>query len=156
MVPLTGADKLVFLRNVGQGDTHTFVGNGWQKFWATKFTKEDCPETQKRELVEAKYSCTTFPSELVINQAIPDNRTSTSSLIITFNATVYKLTAISGLGYNNATVVINGKSYSGVDSFSNNSLSPVPSNYQCYYNRTDGIIKMLLSNGEEWSLISKN
>jgi hypothetical protein len=38
---------------------------------------------------------------------------------------------------------------------SNEWLNPKPSDFGCYYTRTDGIIKLFFKTGETWELIDK-
>ena len=153
-IPYKGNDTLTFVRTT-TNDTFTFYGTGWQSGFNTSYTAEDCPQKENREARILYFQSPTFSNSIILNLSIYDNSKYTSLLSINFQNITYEVGGVSGLGWYNNTITILQNTYNYVDSFSNNNLTPFPTNYMCYYNLQYGVLRMRLTNGEIWELIPK-
>ncbi len=154
LIPYYGNEVLTFI-NVNTNDTHIFVGEpNWTTYYNSSYGGADCIIDYKREGRGIAYISPTYNSRIVLNQYISQTRT--RYFEIQFNSLFVETRLLfSGLEKIKDSIVIQNKIYYDVYFYSNDETGTKPTNYGCYYTRTDGIIKLLFTTGETWELVKK-
>jgi hypothetical protein len=148
-IPYTGFDTLTFVRT-SVGDTHVFIGQG--KTFDYKFSRDaaDCSDTYKRENYYYTYVSKTFNNPIIVGY---------NSISSTYDHYLqFKQQKFEGYFYfNTAAPLIDslkvlGKYYYKVDAMPNNNQYSSP--YIAFFDEFVGCIKIKLTNGETWELLS--
>jgi len=153
LIPYKGGETLTFL-HVNTGDTVTFVGEpNWTAYSNSTFRGADCPIEVKREGRGIAFINSIQSKINVINQYV--GATTSTYFEISFeNLNIFTSLLFSNQRFQDS-ITIQGKKYFDVYFYSNDDSSPKPTDYGCYYTRTDGIIKLFTKTGETWELINK-
>jgi hypothetical protein len=155
LIPYKGGETLTFL-HVNTGDTITFIGDSkWTSYSNSSFGGADCVIETRREGRGIGFF-NTSKNKLVLNQHILSNGFYVSSFEIDFDDLYIKSTLLDS-PYEMVldSITIQKNKYYEIYFYSNDDINPKPTDYGCYYTRTDGIIKLFNKTGDLWELISK-
>lgn len=152
LIPYNGGETLTFL-HVNTRDTVTFVGeSNWTGYSNSTFRGADCPIEVKREGRGIAF-INNQSKKMVLNQYV--GATTSTYFEISFeDMSIFTSLLFSDQKFQDS-LTIQGKKYLEVYFYSNDDINPKPTNYGCYYTRSDGIIKLFSKTGETWELINK-
>jgi len=157
LIPYKGGETLTFL-HVNTGDTLKFTGEtNWTTYSNSTFRGADCPIEVKREGRGIAFFNNSSNNKILLNQYILQNGSYVSAFEINFD-NLFINTTLLGSPYEKIfdSISIQKNTYYNIYFYSNDNISPKPTNYGCYYTRTDGIIKLFSKTGETWELIGKH
>lgn len=152
-IPYTGFETLTFVRTT-QGDTHTFVGNGWKQDWGLTTTREDCPQKERYERRQLTFTSPSFAKPIIVSIYRHDITKSTFLSISFQNTSFYDASVTVGKPYDIDSINILGTNYVGIN-FLSDLDSTTPVTYKCYYNAQYGILRLFFDNGETWDLLKQ-
>ncbi|MEI6594787.1 MAG: hypothetical protein WCO28_04430 [Bacteroidota bacterium] len=152
-VPYTDTSKLTFVR-VSTNDTFTFTGHGWVIDYGTLQTGYEDGCYQNYNLQRKRIAFTSLIYPLPITLAFQYYSAGIDYLEIDFNKTSY----IVGPGgirkpYEYDSLLIQNKHYYNIRYFKNEYKPEYNTPYGCYYNITQGILRMETSDKDKWELI---
>lgn len=152
LIPYKGGETLTFL-HVNTGDTLKFMGElNWTSYSNSSFRGADCPIEVKREGRGIAF-INNQSKKMVLNQYV--GATTSTYFEISFeDISIFTSLLFSDQKFQDS-LTIQGKKYLEVYFYSNDDINPKPTNYGCYYTRSDGIIKLFSKTGETWELINK-
>ncbi len=153
-IPYKGFETLIFVRTT-VGDTHTFVANGWKQYWGLTSTQDEfCPQKERYEKRELVFTSTTFSKSITVSlyrQSINKGH----YLDVAFqNTSFYTTTDEIAKPYDIDTLTILNTKYDSIEVLTDLN-SATPETYKCYYNETDGILRLFFENGETWDLLKQ-
>jgi len=153
LIPYKGGETLTFL-HVNTGDTLKFMGElNWTSYSNSSFRGADCPIEVKREGRGIAF-INNQSKKMVLNQYV--GATTSTYFEISFeDISIFTSLLFSDQKFQDS-LTIQGKKYLEVYFYSNDDINPKPTNYGCYYTRSDGIIKLFSKTGETWELIGKH
>jgi hypothetical protein len=153
LIPYKGNEVLTFL-HVNTGDTITFIGeSNWKTYYNTTYSGIDCSVEEKWEGRGIAFVDHLTNKIIYINNRKTQNWT---TLEIDFENNYFLIGLVSlGGNYEYDSLLIQNKIYYNISKFSNENLSPTPTDYYAYFNKSNGLIKLELENGDIWELINK-
>ncbi|MBC7383080.1 MAG: hypothetical protein H7296_08815 [Bacteroidia bacterium] len=154
VVPYIGNEKLTFV-HVNTGDTEIFIGEPtWTTYYNSSFGGADCTITKKREGRGIAFKSQSSNKTITFNQYMTEQ--SNNLVEINFEDLIVE-TRLLDSPYEKIhdSIIIQNKKYYKIYFYSNDLSGKKPTDYGCYYTRTDGIIKLFFKTGEYWELINK-
>lgn len=149
-----GNEKLTFI-NINTNDTHTFNGQGLIKDYGTtqSLGAGGCSHTYKLERNYIIFKSPTFSSSITATLQYYDIE-GIPYMEIDFNKTTYIVGPIAiGPPYDFDSIQTQNKKYYNVEYFKNEYRPENNTKYGCYYNLTEGIIKMETNDDDVWELL---
>ncbi len=146
--------QLTFLRT-STNDTFTFTGRGWVTDYGALTTQDGCYQIYSVQEKHITFSTVSFPKPIVLFFLYYDATNLIDYLEIDFNNTTFitRPSNIENDPFNYNSLVIQNNTYYNVHYFKNEYNPISKTSYGCYYNKTQGILKMETSDGDKWELI---
>ncbi len=153
-VPYTDATKLTFVRT-STNDTFTFTGQGWITDFGTTQSQGpgvDCYQIYKLQRKRIAFISPIYPKPITLTFQYY-SYSGNAYLEIDFNNQSYILFPLSTSFPNYDSLIIQQKTYYKIRYFKNQYHPEYNTAYGCYYNITQGILRMETSDGDKWELI---
>ncbi|MBC7383077.1 MAG: hypothetical protein H7296_08800 [Bacteroidia bacterium] len=154
LIPYKGNEILTFI-HTNANDTHIFVTEpNWTSYSNSSFGGADCSIETKREGRGIALKSQSFNYPITLNQYITDQ--GNAQFHIEFQDLIIETRLLfSRVGKMKDSITIQNKKYYDIYFYSSDLSGTKPTNYGCYYTRTEGIIKLFFASGETWELLKK-
>jgi hypothetical protein len=152
-VPYKDSTKLTFI-SLNTNDTHTFVGQGWKMDYGyySESGAAGCPKQYnfQRKYIQFVSTTFTYPITISLLYYYPLG----DYMEVKFNRTTFVARPISlSKPYTYDSLIIQNKIFFDIKYFKNQYKPENNTKYGCYYNITEGIVKVETYDDDVWELL---